>query len=87
LSRNGVELRMLYYNTPPNTNRETRRKVEKYRRKHPNLSFTQAYNQLFGTNYDEIYKNVDTSMSTNNDIILSAETDTRDLSGNKSIVL
>lgn len=78
---------MIYYNTPPNTNREARRKVEKYRRKHPKLSFTQAYNQLFGTNYDEIYKNVDTSMSTNNNTILSAETDTRDLSGNKSIVL
>ena len=72
---------MFSYNFPPNTNRETRRKVEKYRRKHPNLSFTQAYNQLFGTNYDEIYKNVDTSMPTNNDTILSAETDTRDLSG------
>lgn len=78
---------MFSYNFPPNTNRETRRKVEKYRRKHPNLSFTQAYNQLFGTDYDEIYKNVGTSMSTNNDTILSAETDTRDLSGNKSIVL
>lgn len=78
---------MFSYNFPPNTNRETRRKVEKYRRKHPKLSFTQAYNQLFGTNYDEIYKNVDTSMSTNNDTIFSAETDTRDLSGNKSIVL
>ena len=74
---------MIYYNTPPNTNRETHRKVEKYRRKHPNLSFTQAYNQLSGTNYDEIYKNVDTSMSTNNDTILSAETDTRDLSNNR----
>ena len=78
---------MIYYNTPPNTNREVRRKVEKYRRKHPNLSFIEAYNKLFGTNYDEIYKNVDTSMSTNNDTTLSAETDTRDLSGNKSIVL
>ena len=73
---------MVYNNTPPNTNRETRRKVEKYRRKHPNLSFTQAYNQLFGTNYDEIYKNVDTSMLTNNDNTMDGMTDTRDLSGN-----
>lgn len=74
---------MIYYNTPPNTNRETRRKVEKYRRKHPKLSFTQAYNQLFGTNYDEIYKNVDTSMSTNNDRTIDGMTDTKDLSGNE----
>ena len=74
---------MIYYNTPPNTNRETRRKVEKYRRKHPKLSFTQAYNQLFGTNYDEIYKNVDTSMPTNNDRTIDGMTDTRDLSGNE----
>lgn len=78
---------MIYYNTPPNTNREMRRKVEKYRRKHPKLFFTQAYNQLFGTNYDEIYKNVDTSMSTNNDRTIDGMTDTRDLSGNKSTIL
>lgn len=77
---------MVYYNTPPNTNRETRRKVERYRRKHPNLSFTQAYNQLFGTSYDEIYKNVDTSMPTDNKTV-DDMIDTRDLSGNKSIVL
>lgn len=44
---------MFNYNLAPNTNRETRRKVEKYRRKHPKLTFTEAYNQLFGTNYDE----------------------------------
>ena len=74
---------MIYYNTPPNTNRETRRKVEKYRRKHPNLSFTQAYNQLFGTDYDEIHKKVDTSMSINNNKTVDGMTDTRDLSGNK----
>lgn len=77
---------MFYHDIPPNTNRETRRKVEKYRRKHPKLSFTQAYNQLFGTDYDEIYKNADTSMSTNNRTI-DDMTDTRDLSENKSIVL
>ena len=44
---------MFNYNLVPNTNRETRRKVEKYRRKHPRLTFTEAYNQLFGTNYSE----------------------------------
>lgn len=44
---------MFNYNLVPNTNRETRRKVERYHRKHPELTFTQAYNQLFGTNYDE----------------------------------
>ena len=44
---------MFNYNLIPNTNRETRRKVEKYRRKHPGLTFTEAYNQLFGTNYSE----------------------------------
>lgn len=74
---------MFYYNFPPNTNRETRRKVEKYRRKHPNLSFTQAYNQLFGTNYNEIYKNVDTSMLTNNDRTIDSIADTTDLNGNR----
>ena len=73
---------MIYYNAPPNTNREIRRKVEKYRRKHPNLSFTQAYNQLFRTNYDEIYKNVDTSILTNKDRTIDSMMDTRDLSGN-----
>ena len=74
---------MFSYNFPPNTNRETRRKVEKYRRKHPNLSFTQAYNQLFETNYDEIYKNIDTSMPTNNDRTINGIIDTKDLSGNE----
>jgi hypothetical protein len=44
---------MFNYNLVPNTNRETRRKVEKYRRKHPKLTFIETYNQLFGTNYSE----------------------------------
>lgn len=79
---------MIYYNTPLNTNRETRRKVEKYRRKHPNLSFTEAYNKLFGTNYDEMYINVDTSSPSNNVTNIDDKTDTRDLSGNnKGIIL
>ena len=73
---------MITYNTPPNTNRETRRKVEKYRRKHPKLSFTQAYNQLFGTKYDEMYKDIDTSAPSNNVTTFSAQTDTRDFGGN-----
>ena len=42
-----------YYNTIPYVNREIRRKVERYQKKHPNLTFTQAYNKVFGTNYEE----------------------------------
>lgn len=55
------------YNLVPNTNRETRRKVEKYRRKHKGLTFTEAYNQLFRTNYSEPLSGISTA----------------DLSGNK----
>ena len=73
---------MFSYNFPPNTNRETRRKVEKYRRKHPKLTFTQAYNQLFGTNYDEPSNGLDTSVPSNNARIIDVETDTKDLTGN-----
>lgn len=50
-----------YYNTIPHINREIRRKVEKYQKKHPNLTFTQAYNKVFRTNYDEPKEFVDTS--------------------------
>lgn len=49
------------YNTIPFTNRKIRRKVDLYRRKHPELTFTQAYNKVFGTNYDEPREFVDTS--------------------------
>lgn len=57
----------IYYNEVPDCNRETRRKVEKYRRKHKGLTFTQAYNQLFGTNYSEPYnRKADTSMQDQN---------------------
>lgn len=35
----------------PNCNREERRKIERYMKKHPGLSFTQAYNKLHKTNY------------------------------------
>lgn len=52
------------YNTIPYLNREVRRKVEKYRKKYPNLTFTQAYNKIFGTNYNEpkeIIEIIDTS--------------------------
>ena len=59
---------MFNYNLVPNTNRETRRKVEKYRRKHPKLTFTEAYNQLFGTQYSEPPSGISTA----------------DLSGNKN---
>jgi hypothetical protein len=54
-----------YYNTIPHINREIRRKVEKYRKKHPDLTFTQAYNKVYGTNYDEPKKILDTTFSNN----------------------
>ncbi len=38
---------------PFHVNRDTRRKVERYRSKHPELTFTQAYNKVFHTNYEE----------------------------------
>ena len=58
---------MFVYNEVPNCNREVRRKVEKYRRKHKGLTFTQAYNQLFGTDYDEPHnREDDTSMQGQN---------------------
>ena len=44
---------MLYYNLMPPCNRETRREVEKYMKKHPKLTFTQAYNKLYRTDYCE----------------------------------
>ena len=49
------------YNTIPYANHAIRRKVERYRKKHPNLTFTQAYNEVFGTNYDEPREFIDTS--------------------------
>lgn len=44
---------MFDYNYLPYCNRATTRKVEKYRKKHPNLTFTQAYNKIFNTDYNE----------------------------------
>lgn len=44
---------MLYYNFMPPCNRKTRREVERYMKKHPKLTFTQAYNKLFHTDYCE----------------------------------
>ena len=69
-------------NTIPYLNREIRRKVEKYRRRHPKLTFTQAYNQLFDTSYDEplIYGS-DTSVPSDNARIIDVKTDTKDLTG------
>ena len=49
-------------NTVPYCNRETRRKVERYQRKHPDLTFTQAYNKIFGTKYNEPENYQDTSL-------------------------
>ena len=53
---------MVDHNLVPYCNRETRRKVEKYRRKHSNLTFTEAYNKLYGTKYSEPTHFADTSL-------------------------
>lgn len=37
----------------PYCNRATRRRIERYRKKHSGLTFTQAYNRIFCTNYPE----------------------------------
>lgn len=55
-----------YYNTIPFINHKIKRKVELYRRKHPNLTFTQAYNKVFGTNYDEPREFLDTTSPNKN---------------------
>ena len=45
------------------TNREQRRKVERYMRKHPGITFTQAFNIIYHTDYNEPPKdNTDTSV-------------------------
>ena len=43
------------YQQMPYCNREIRRKVERHMRKHPGLTFVQAYNQLYKTNYQELF--------------------------------
>lgn len=50
-----------FYNNIPHVNHDIRRKVERYQKKPPNLTFTQAYNKVFGTKYDEPREFVDTS--------------------------
>lgn len=50
----------MYNELIPNCNREERRKIERYMKKHPGLSFTQAYNKLHGTNYVDSIKGDDT---------------------------
>lgn len=37
----------------PYCNREVTRKVKRYMKKHPTLTFTQAYNKLYHTDYRE----------------------------------
>lgn len=44
----------------PNLNREERRKIQRYMKKHPGLSFTEAYNRLHGTNYVDFIRGDDT---------------------------
>ena len=46
----------------PNCNREERRKIQRYMKKHPSLSFTQAYNKLHGTNYVDVVQGDDTML-------------------------
>ena len=54
----------------PNTiiicNRTMRRKVEKYQRNHPELTFTKAYNKVYGTNFDEPVIDLETTTITMN---------------------
>lgn len=51
----------------PYCNRATRREVERYIKKHPKLTFTQAYNKLYHTDYAEPYSpENDTSTKGNN---------------------
>ena len=57
-----------HYNTIPFTNHKIRRKVDLYRRKHPELTFTQAYNKIFGTNYDEPREFVDTRTTSSDQV-------------------
>lgn len=53
-------------NTIPYCNRETRRKVERYQKKHPHLTFTECYNKIYNTKYNEPDKGYDTRTYTSN---------------------
>ena len=44
---------MFNYHYLPYCNREVTRKVQRYMKKHPTLTFTQAYNKLYHTDYNE----------------------------------
>ena len=50
---NLLEVREMFNNMLPYINRKTRRKVERYMKKHSGLTFTQAYNKMYHTNYSE----------------------------------
>ena len=56
----------MFSNGVPYCNRQTRRKVERYMKKHPSLTFTQAYNKIYKTKYSEPYKGLDTTVYDNN---------------------
>ena len=43
----------MYTNGLFHCDRATRRKVERYMKKHPKLIFTEAYNKMYNTDYDE----------------------------------
>lgn len=46
----------------PYCNREKRRKIYKYMKKHKGMSFTEAYNKLYGTNYVDCISGDETSI-------------------------
>lgn len=55
---------MVIPNEIPFTNRAMRREIEKYRKKY-HLSFLEAYNKLYHTNYKEITESTETSLDNN----------------------
>ena len=70
--------------TLPYCNRETRRKVERYMQKHPKLTFCQAYNKLFGTDYvDHIESPIDTTSTISTNLNIDNTEDTITTEGNR----
>ena len=47
----------------PYCNRAVRRRVERYMKSHPKLTFTQAYNEIYGKDYPEPGYGTGTSIS------------------------
>jgi len=57
---------MITYNYVPYCDRFTRRKVARYQKAHPGLTFTQAYNKLYYTNFEEPKEHLNTEDLSNN---------------------